>query len=400
MRLAPDDAVVEPAVFRDLQRRLDRFIDPFAACLGWPEQRQHVRTYLKGLLSNLERKTVKSIAYLNGDECYPLKRFIGFSRWDNRRLVQALVRQIRADLGEADGMLVFGQWAFPKKGSTFAGVERQVFARHGKKQNCQIGVYLGYASGSEHALVDARLYLPKLWISDPERLANAGVPEHLNFRTPHQLALELLDEHGASLPHRWVLADHELGHTEAFRRELRARNERYLLAVPRTSTVHDLDELVPRYRDRARRQAVQFTDFHRWAATRGPSAWTRVELRAGEKGSRLVELTTARVLAKTDRRRVAPEEIAVVLRAWQADGTLRVDYRLSNAAEVTPSAEFARASDAEHRIGESLRRAHRVAGLSDYDVRTWRGWYHHQTLALIASWILTQEASSAENVSA
>ena len=104
-----------------------------------------------------------------------------------------------------------------------------------------------------------------------------------------------------------------------------------------------------------------------------------------------VQAVKVRIQAKTDRRRKGPEEMLMVVREKQSDGTLKHDYYLSNAAPETPLAEFARVAKAEHRIEECLGRAKSDAGLAQYQVRNWIGWHHHQTLSLLAAWFLTQE---------
>jgi SRSO17 transposase len=398
MQQALDDAVVDPAVFRDVQPRLEKFVEPFAACLREPEQKKHARTYLTGLVSNLERKNVECIAYLHDQDRLPLQKFIGYSPWAHQPLVRELVCQVGIELGEPDAVLVFDPSAHPKKGSESVGVQRQWCGRLGKVDNCQVGVYLGYVSHQEHALVDVRLYLPQSWAKDKKRRKKAGVPKEVRFRTRHQLALEMLDEHGALLPHRWVAGDDEMGRSTRFRRDLQARNERYLLAVPCNTLVRDLDAPPPPYCGHGLRPQPPFERVDRWAAAQPPSAWTAIEVRPGEKGPVIVEAVKARVAAKTERRRTGPEEILVVFRERQADGTFKHDYCLANASWDTALSEFARVHKAEHRIEDCLERAKGEAGLSDYEVRTWRGWHHHQTLSLIATWFLTQEARRGKNV--
>src|SRR5581483_8987122 len=122
-----------------------------------------------------------------------------------------LNRQVAAVLGCANAVLVFGPSAFPKKGHASVGVQRQWCGRLGKIDNCQVGVYLAYVGRSEHALIDVRLYLPKEWAKDKKRRAEAGIPKTVRFRTRHELALEMLDEHGRLLPHAWVSGDDEMG---------------------------------------------------------------------------------------------------------------------------------------------------------------------------------------------
>ena len=400
MRQALGDAVVDPAVFQDVQPRLQRFVEPFAACLREAEQKQHARTYLTGLVSNLERKNVESIAYWHDQERLPLQKFMGCSPWDHRPLLGELVRQVGTALGEPDAVLVFDPSAHAKKGSASVGVQRQWCGRLGKIDNCQVGVYLSYVSRREHALVDVRLYLPEAWAQDQERRKKAGVPKEVRFRTRHQLALEMLDEHGSRLPHSWLAGDDEMGRSTRFRRDLQGRNERYLLAVPCNTLVRDLEAPPPPYGGRGRHPRVPFVRVDRWAAAQPASAWTPIEVRAGEKGPVVVEMIKARVTAKTERRRVGPEEVLVVFRERPADGTCKHDYCLSNADWDTPLAELARVQKAEHRIEEGLERAKGEAGLSDYEVRTWRGWYHHQALSLIATWFLTQETRRGKKVDA
>src|SRR5271155_1540217 len=165
MQEALDDAVVDPRVFRDVQPRLENFLDPFVACLLEAEQKEHARSYVAGLLSDLKRKTVESVAYLHDQDRLPLQKFIGCSPWDHRPLVKELGHRVGAELGEADGVIVFDPSAHPKKGTESVGVQRQWCGRLGKVENCQVGVYMGYVSRIEQALVDARLYLPESWAS-------------------------------------------------------------------------------------------------------------------------------------------------------------------------------------------------------------------------------------------
>lgn len=386
-----DDAVVEPAVLRGMRPRLERFLEPFVASLDTATQRTHAQHYVAGLVSDLPRKNAEGIAYLHDQERQGLQKFLGQAPWDERPLVTELVRQVGAELGEADAVLVFDPSAFPKKGTASVGVQRQWCGRLGKVENCQVGVYLGYVSRVEHALVDYRLYLPQEWAQDPERCAKAGVPTAVRFRTRHDLALAMLAEHGAGLPHGWIAGDDEMGRPSWFRRRLRELGERYLLAVPAHTAVRDLEAPPPSYRGRGRQPKVPFVQATDWCAALPADAWQVLEVRDGEKGPLGVEALQRRVQAKTEGRRVGPEEVLVVVRERQTDGTWKHDYYLSNASPGTPLEEFGRVAKAEHRIEECLQRGKSEAGLANYQVRTWTGWQHHQALSLGASWFLLQE---------
>jgi SRSO17 transposase len=386
-----DDARVRPGFLRGVLPRLDAFLQPFVTALRTPGRQTNARHYVQGLLSDLGSKDAESIAYLHDRERQGLQKFIGQAEWDHRPLLNELVRQVGRELGEADGVLVFDPSAFPKQGAESVGVQRQWCGRLGKIDNCQVGLYLGYASRREHALVDVRLYLPKEWASRKRRRRKAGVPDAIRFRTRHELFLEMLDERGPALPHAWVSGDDELGRCSWFRQELRLRHERYLLAVPSNTAVRDLKAPDPPYGGHGRRPRVPFTSVGRWCAALPEAAWESVEVRDGEKGPVVVQVAWTLVQARTEGRVSDVAELLVAIRERQGDGSWKHDYLLSNAPLGTRVAEFARVFKAQHRIEECLKRAKGEAGLADYQVRTWEGWHHHQALSLLATWFLTQE---------
>jgi SRSO17 transposase len=273
------------------------------------------------------------------------------------------------------------------------GVARQWCGRAGKVDNCQVGVYLAYVTRKEHALVDTRLYLPKEWTKDRARRRRAGIPRDVVFRTRHELALEMLRQHRGALPHAWVTGDDEMGRSSGFREELRAMNEQYLLAVPSNTLVRDLDAAPSPQSDSGRPPKAPFQRADTFA--KAATQWTRIEVRPGEKGPLVVEAIKIRGQTKQGRRN-GPEETLVIFRERQGRKTIKHDYCLSDAPFHTPLREFARVLNAEHRVEEGLRRAKGEAGLAQYQVRTWIGWHHHQTLTLMATWFLTQEKRRGE----
>lgn len=390
-------AEVSPELMRGLVDRLEAFAEPFARSLERPEQRRHAAEYMTGLLSKLPRKSGEAIAYLHDRQRQGLQNFVGSVPWDHGPLLATLARQVGEDLGEPDAVIVFDPSAFAKKGTKSVGVARQWCGRLGKVENCQVGVYMAYVSRKEHALVNTRLYLPKEWTKDKTRRTEAGVPKEVKLRTRHRLALEMLDESGPSLPHSWVAGDDEMGRPSGFRRELRGRGERYLLAVPSNTLVRDLDVPPPEYAGRGRRPMSPFLRLDRWLAALAKEAWTSIEVRDGEKGPLVVEVVKRRVQARTETGGTGPDELLFVTREAQSDGRFKHDYYLSNAVPEEPLKELARASRAAHRVEECFRRGKSEAGLADYQVRNWRGWHHHQALSLLAAWFLNQETRRGKN---
>jgi SRSO17 transposase len=385
------DAVLDSRIPEGMLDRLERFAIPFAAALESDAQQRHLREYVAGLFSDARRKNAETIAYLHDQDRQAMQKFIGQSLWDDGLLIRELTQQIGVELGEPDGVLVFDPSGFKKQGKASVGVARQWCGRLGKIDNCQVGIYLGYVSRKEHALVDVRLYLNRQWAKDKRRRKQCGVPREIRFQTRHALALAMLAEHGSALPHAWIAGDDEMGRSSAFRRDLRALEERYLLAVPSNTLVRDLEASPPEYAGHGPRPKVPFVRADRWREALPEHAWTTIDVRDGARGPLVVQAVKRRVQAKTDRRRNGPEETLVILREVQADGTMKHDYYLSNAATATELTEFARVAKAEHRIEECLERAKSDAGLAEYQVRNWIGWHHHQTLSLLAAWFLTQE---------
>lgn len=387
---------VSPEQFADMMDRLETFVEPFVASLAEPEQRQHTVEYLRGLLSKLERKTGEAIAYLHDQERQGIQKFVGYVPWDHRPVLMTLARQVGAELGEPDGVLVFDPSGFSKKGNKSVGVARQWCGRAGKIENCQVAVYMAYASRTEHAIVNTRLYLPEHWAKDRARRKAAGVPKAIKFRNRYELALEMLDEQGSLLPHSWIAGDDEMGRPAAFRLRLRGRGERYLLAVPSNTLVRDLEAPPPEYSGWGRRRKHPFLRADRWCAALDEARWRKIDVRDGEKGPLIVEAVKCRVQTRTDRGSPGPDEVLFITRELQ-DGTIKHNYYLSNAGPEIEVQEFARVAKAEHRIEECLERAKGEAGLADYQVRTWMAWHHHQTLALLATWFLIEEARRGKN---
>jgi SRSO17 transposase len=390
------DAEVSPSLLRGLLPRLETFLEPFVRPLYCTEQRTNAHHYVSGLLSDLQSKDAESIAYLHDRERQGLQKFIGQADWDHAPLIGELATQVGQRLGEPGGVLVFDPSGFAKQGTKSVGVQRQWCGRLGKVENCQVGVYLGYVARQGHALVDFRLYLPQEWASDKKRRVEAGVPKDVRFWTRHELALQMLDEQGGRLPHRWIAGDDEMGRSSWFREQLRQRHERYLLAVPSNTLVRDLVPPGP-VAEHGRRQKIPFVRADAWCAALAEDAWQTVEVRDGEKGPLRTQVAWTLVQAKTEGKVSDVGESLLVFREQQADGTWKHDYLLSNEIAGDPPGEMAWVYQAEHRIEECLKTAKGEAGLADYQVRTWKGWHHHMALSLLATWFLAEEARRGKN---
>ncbi len=308
------DCVVSPDVFDRMVDRLHDFAQPYQQCLETEAGQRNVDLYLEGLLSHLDRKNAEKIAALVDVERLVMHEFIGTAPWDHRPLVTVLVGQVVDRLGEPDGIIAFDPSSFPKRGTHSVGVKRQWCGHRGKVDNCQVGVYMGYVSRRDHAVLDFRLYLPEDWAWDKQRREACHVPQAVRYQTRHAQCLEMLDLWGEQVPHGWVTGDDELGRHTRFRQDLRARGERYVLGVPCNTTMRDLEAPLPAYQGRGRPPKPPWQSVTVWRHALDPDAWARLTVRDGEKGPVGIEMVTRRVQTRLERKRTGPEEWLVVTR--------------------------------------------------------------------------------------
>jgi SRSO17 transposase len=381
-----EDATVMAEAVRGSRTQLTRFLQRYLPLFYRDEQRESARIVIEGRLSGLERKTSEPIAHQAGLHRKPIQHFVGAGAWDDDTVTAEMRCHVQEELGDARAVLVLDPSAFPKKGQESCGVQRQWCGRLGKIDNCQVGVFLAYASPAGHAPLDRRLYLPKAWARDAQRRHKCHVPQGVKFQEKWQIGLEML-RRSQELPHRWVVADDEFGRVSKFRAALRSRAQLYVLDVPCNTWIRALEEKPPRRRRRVGpRRKQPFLRVDRWARQQPPERWQLVEVRAGEKGPLQVQALRTRVQTRDANKRTGPEETLVVMRTL--DKKPRVNYALSNAPADEPLDELVRAHSERHRIEEMFAEGNGEVGLDHYEVRSWIGWHHHMTLSLLALWFL------------
>jgi len=414
------DCVVSPDVFHHMVDRLGDFVAPYQHALETEAGQRHVHLYLQGLLSHLPRKNAEDIATLVDVERLVLQAFIGTAPWDHRPLVRVLVGQVVDQVGEPDGIIAFDPSSFPKRGTHSVGVKRQWCSHRGKVDHCQVGVFMGYVSRHDHALLDFRLSLPEDWAWDEQRREECHVPPEVRYHTRQEQCLEMLDAWRDQVPHGWVTGDDELGRHSRFRGELRERGERYVLGVPCTTTMRDLEAPWPAYQGRGRRPKAPWQSVTQWRQSLSPTVWTRLTVRDGEKGPVVIEMVKRRVQTRIERKRTGPDEWLVVTRrpladdrtleprasrdATDQDARYRYQYYLTPTAGSTiafkePSlGELAQVIKAGACIEASFQRGKGEVGMDEYQVRTWQGWHHHMALSLMAVWFLIGETHRGQQV--
>jgi SRSO17 transposase len=376
------DAVVSPAAVRGCQEHLTAFLQRYLPLFYRREQRDLATLVIQGRLSALERKTSEPIALQAGRHRKPVQHFVGAGAWDDEAVLAELRHHVAEELGDPEGVLVVDGSGFPKKGTASCGVARQWCGRLGKVDNCQVGVFLSYAAPGGHAPLDRRLFLPADWAADHPRRQKAQVPAAVVFQEKWRIALDLLERSGPAVPHGWVAGDDEFGRATEFRAQLRLRHERYVLDVPANTRVRAVA-----LRPGGRRPPFERADV--WAARQPASRWRTVTIRAGEKGPLRVRALKRRVQTKDEDGRVGPAETLVVIHSLGDEP--QTWYTVSNARRHARLARLVGVHSERHRVEEVLQEGKGEVGLGHYEVRSWVGWHHHMTLALLALWFLTVE---------
>jgi SRSO17 transposase len=351
-----------------------------AGRFGRVEPRRHARDYIRGLLGPVERKNSWQIAEYTGHTApYRFQHLLARADWDPDRVRDDVHEYVLEHLGQDDGVLIFDETGFIKKGEISAGVARQYTGTSGKIDNCQIGVFAAYASRTGRALIDRELYLPASWAGDRERRSQARVPADRRFLTKPQLAVRMMTRILAQdAAVAWVAADEVYGQDAGFRAACLHRNVGYVVAVP-------CNEHVPTARAGTRR-------IDTLAAQAPPEAWIRLSAGDGAKGPRLYDWAVTRISAWWD----AQEGIGhwALIRRSIADPTEMAFYLCAGPAD-TPIEELVRVAGARWAIEECFQAAKTHTGLDHYEVRSHPGWYRHVTLAVLAHAFLAVLATQA-----
>ncbi len=379
----------------DLLPELERFHARFGRCFPRSESRAWGQRYVAGLMLPIERKNVENLAERIGAPARRLQQFVSESPWDDQGCVEELQRLVGEQIGEAGGVLVIDDTGFAKKGKHSAGVGRQYSGTLGRIDNCQIGVFVGYASKRGHTLVDRRLYLMEGWFAGPGReTPKAGLPEGIGFLTKLELAGEMLlaATQAGNLPYRWVTADAGYGESHDLRREVAELGRWYCFEVRSTAEVWQEDPKwqVPPGSGQGRPPSrpcpgpgsPSSCTVAELVAALPSEAWVRHRVTEGAKGPREYEFLRVRVVEKWQKR-VGPNGWVMARRPVGGKGA-EVKYYLSNAPEEVGLREMAWVGCLRWTIEENFELAKGELGLDHYEVTKHRGWYHHVTLVLMA----------------
>jgi SRSO17 transposase len=330
------------------------------------EPRRRVLSYLRGLLGNVGRKNGWQLAEHAGERTPDgMQRLLATADWNPDLVRDDLRAYVLEHLGDPGAVLVVDETGFCKKGTTSVGVQRQYSGTAGKVDNCQLGVFLAYASGKGRAFIDRELYLPRCWTDDPARCRAARVPDEVGFRTKPQLARGMLERAlDAGVPASWVTADEVYGGDPALRVWLEDRGMSYVLAVKGSEPLGTATQ--------GSATASQL------AAGLAVEQWVACSAGHGAKGRRLYDWARIQLAAPA----AAGYTRWLLVRRSRRDGELAF-YACYGPAS-TSLVGLVRVAGVRWAIEEGFQQAKTEVGLDHYEVRRWPGWYRHVTLALLA----------------
>ena len=433
--VAEDLTEEAPALLLVTARDVEEFAEEFAAyhahfapLFARREQRGWAEVYLRGLLvADVPRKNVEAMALRlcgagpeAGRTVRALQQFLGEGAWDDDALLAAHQRLVEETLGEDDGVLLVDGSDVAKQGTHSVGVARQWCGSTGKKDNCQAGVYLGYASRKGYTLLDRRLYLPEAWFAEDhrERWTACAIPDDVLFQTKPHLAATLVEGvmQGHRLRARWLACDEGYGQDPAFLDRVAACGLWYMAEVPSTTHVWPLgDPATGKERPRpqlwvppqvaSRKGPVPTTErLHpqsppsvavaQIAAALPSAAWHRYRLLEGSKGPLVADFAALRAVAVRDRL-PGPDVWLLLRRPLPTGATDQTEERelkfyLSCAPPDTPLATLVRVSGLRWPIEACFAEGNEEVGLDHYETRFWRGWHHHMTLVILAHHFLVR----------
>ena len=359
----------------------------FHSCLGRVEHQRLGLAYLSGLISNLQAKSIEPIALeLLQGSVRSLQRFMKECRWDHAAMGLTHQQLLCGMLNDPNGILTVDSSEFVKKGSHSVGVARQYCGRLGKVDNCQSGVFIGYASPKGYGLIDSQLYMPKAWFTPAyaQRRKDTWVPEALEFQTKPQIALALIEQvrAGRLFTARWLCCDAAFGANPEFLASL--PEELFYFAAIASSTLlcrHKPNLTVPEYCGRGRppQKARRLPD------QQPPEPVSKLVKRLRFKAVQLGESAKGPLWAKVACGRVYRSDDEQPLWLFvrkNEDGAIK--YALSNAPADTRFKTLCQVSLMRWPIEQCFQEGKSQLGMNHYEHRSWPAWHRHMIYVFLA----------------
>ena len=393
--------------FRRLQPMLTRYLQDFSDCFTHKRTRAHLKTYVYGQLSNLERKSVEPIADAAGVPVRTLQEYLSQLRWEEDLLRDRLQQRVARTHPSDRSVGLIDETSFRKKGKKTPGVQHQYCGNIGKQDNCMVTVHLGYAVDDFHCLLDGELFLPESWSKDRARCKEAGIPEGMAYRPKTDIALELYDRAvGNGVRFAWLTFDEWYGAKPAFLRGLRDRTQHYVGEVPKSFRGWiDPPEVTsrPYHRGRGRgRKTPRLLAGSPESRTveelfqRDPrlqkKRWKPWRVKDGEKGPMLWEVKAVGFYPQDDRGLPGPRHQLMIARNVLDPNELK--YFIGFAAPGTRVPTLLLVGFSRWRVERCFQDGKGEIGLSHYEGRRYLGLKRHLILSAV-SYLFLMEGKEA-----
>lgn len=376
------------------RHRLEKYLADLLELVGRSERRHWGSVYVRGLLLDGERKSIEPMASRMADgDVQALQQFIGQSPWDFRPVRQLLAERMAREIVPACAWIV-DDTGFPKQGRHSVGVARQYSGTLGKVGNCQVAVSVHLATDEASAPLDFKLYLPKSWIDDPERMKKAGVPEGTTFKTKWQLALEQIDEIRAwDVPTGVIVCDIGYGRINEFRHELIERGLDYITEMEAKTVVYATMEQEKQKRGRPRQSKPEKMSLKELALNLPNWKFKTIHWREGSKKNLVSRFAAVRVDPAHDgqKNKIPTPPRQWLLIEWPRNAKEPTKYWFSNLPHQAGLRRLVKLAKMRWRIEQNYQQQKEELGLDHYEGRGFLGWNHHVTMNMIAYGFLLLE---------
>jgi SRSO17 transposase len=379
-------------------QRLIRWLEQFKSCFGHRAQLLSLRSYVQGVFSDSERKSMQAmLARITEPVAYQaFQHFITHAPWDAERVW----RRLRAILPERHGIFILDSTSFPKQGTASVGVARQYCGALGKIANCQVAVTAALWTGARAWCLGALLYLPEEWLT-PLARERTRIPAAVRFQEKWRLALRLLRQaRAAGLTLTGVLADAEFGDVTAFRAALHRWQLPYALGISSHLTVFAkrprLVAPAPNRRGRPRTRArmvrpVPAIAVRALIAQQPRTSWRQITWRNGTRPRRTARFTAVRVTPAHDWREARLPAEVWLLGEEEAGRTRRLKYYFVNLPAAASLRALVQLTHQRWAIEQQYQELKSELGFDHFEGRTWPGWQHHVVLTAVAHAYIQRE---------
>ena len=393
---------------RALKKPLDEFLEEFNGCFVYQKTRKHLKTYMEGQLSALERKSVEPIALAAGVPVRTLQEFISQHRWKEWEMRDRLQEIVVRDHVDPHSIGVIDETSFQKKGEYTPGVQRQYCGAAGKQDNCIVTVHLSYTAEDFHCLLDGDLFLPESWSADRERCRKAGIPDDIVYRPKHEIALELYDRAKANgVKFEWLTFDEWYGAKPSFLRGLTDRGQKFVGEVPKsfcgwlTPPAITTRPYTPGGRKKPKKtprivsgssKPCTLENLLRYSPILRDQPWEKYRVKDGTQGPMIWEVKHAMIHVKDEEGLPTCEYHVLVARNALNPG--EVKFFISNAPKETSASPLLMVAFSRWRVERCFQDDKGEIGLDHYEGRTYVGLIRHLIISAASLLFLARTRES------